>query len=203
MKKAAGLYMQNLKANPSDHHSLMGLGRIALLNDNDPANAEKIFSFIGKQNHLPDALYNLVWVAEQKGDSMLQKKYAGAFVEKATGPVYGGMYNKYLVELYTGILNSPEKALLIAEKEIANRGTPQTYAWLVWVLHKAKQDNKAWELYKALVSGKPLEALELYWMGKMMKDLNKNYNAGEFFKAADKNRFDLSPLKQKDLLSHL
>jgi hypothetical protein len=40
------------------------------------------------------------------------------------------MYHKYLVELYTGILNSPAKALAIAEKEIDNRATPQTYAWL-------------------------------------------------------------------------
>jgi hypothetical protein len=29
------------------------------------------------------------------------------------------------------------------------------------------------EVYKAHVSGKPLEALELYWMGKMMKDMGK------------------------------
>ena len=203
LKKAAELYLQNLKANHSDHHSLMGLGRIALLNDNDPANAAKIFSFIGTRNHLPDPLYNLVWVAEQNGDSVQQKKYAEAFVDKATDAVYGGMYHKYLVELYTGILNAPEKALSISEKEIANRSTPQTYAWLVWALHKTQQDNKAWELYKTQVSGKPLEALELYWMGKMMSDMHKSYNAGEFFKAADKNRFDLSPLKQKDLLSQL
>jgi hypothetical protein len=60
--------------------------------------------------------------------------------------------------------------LAIAEKEIVNRATPQTYAWLAWSLHRSNQDMKAMEVYKAHVSGKPLEALELYWMGKMMKD---------------------------------
>jgi hypothetical protein len=113
------------------------------------------------------------------------------------------MYHKYLVELYTGILQSPDKALAIAEKEINNRSTPQTYAWLAWTLHKVGNDTKALEVYKAHVSGKPLEALELYWMGKMMKDMSKNYNAGEFFKAANKNLFDLSPEKQRDLKSLL
>lgn len=202
-KTASELYLQNLRGNHADHHSLIGLGRIALLNDHDPEYAKKIFECIGERNQLPDPLYNLVWVAEQQGDSLLQKKYAEAFVDQATKPVYGGMYNKYLVELYTGIASAPEKALSIAEKEINNRATPQTYAWLVWALHKTNQDNKAWEIYKTKVSGKPLEALELYWMGKMMLDMHKIYNAGEFFKAADKNRFDLSPLKQKDLLAHL
>ncbi len=203
LKKAASLYMQNLKANTSDHHSLLGLGRIALMNDNDPVMAEKIFRFIATKNQLPDPLYNLEWVSEQSGDSVSQKKYAQLFAEKATDPIYGGMYNKYLVELYTGILSAPDKALAIADQEIHNRSTPQTWAWLVWCLHRTHQDNKALAVFKAQVSGKPLEALELYWMGRMMKDLGKTYNAGEFFKAADKNRFDLSPLKQKDLLAQL
>jgi hypothetical protein len=33
------------------------------------------------------------------------------FVNKASADIYGGMYHKYLVELYTGILNSPAKSI--------------------------------------------------------------------------------------------
>jgi hypothetical protein len=36
-------------------------------------------------------------------------------------------------------------------------------------------------------------------MGRMMEGLNKGYNARQFFKAAYKNRYDLSLAKQKDL----
>ena len=189
LQKANNLYVENLKQNASDFHSLQGLGRIALMKDNNIAAAEKIFRFIGSKNKLPDAIYNLEWVAEQKGDSLMQRKFAGEFANKVSDTVFGGMYNKYLVEFYTGILQSPDKALAIAENEINNRSTPQTFAWYVWSLHKAKQDPKAMEVFKTKVSGKPLEALELYWMGKMMKDMGKNYNAGEFFKAADKNGY--------------
>jgi tetratricopeptide (TPR) repeat protein len=191
--------MANLRQNAADFHSLQGLGRIALMKDNNPVAAEKIFRFITTKNKLPDAVYNLEWVAEQKQDTLLQKNRATEFVNKATASDYGGMYNRYLVELYTGILNDPAKALAIAEKELANRSTPQTYAWLVWALHASGNDTRALEVYKAKVSGKPLEALELYWMGKMMKAIGENYNAGEFFKAANKNFYDLSPCKQKDL----
>ncbi len=169
------------------------------MKDHNRAEAEKIFRFIATKNKLPDAVYNMEWVGEQKGDSISQRKYAEEFVSRTSDSVYGGMYNKYLIELYTGILNNSSKALLIAEKELMNRATPQTYAWLVWTLHKTGQDAKAWEVYKANVSGKPLEALELYWMGKMMRDMNKSYNATEFFKAANRNFYDLSPAKQKDL----
>jgi len=49
------------------------------------------------------------------------------------------------------------------------------------------------------VSGKPLEGLELYYMGKLMAGLQRKYNAQQFLNAAYKNRYDLSPFKQKDL----
>ncbi len=199
LQQANDLYVSSLKQNAADHHSLQGLGRIALMKDNNADEAEKIFRFIATKNQLPDAVYNLEWVAEQKADSSAQKEFAEEFVNRVSDSVYGGMYNKYLVELYTGILQQPGKALIIAEKEIANRATPQTYVWFVWSLHKSGLDAKAMEVYTAHVSGKPLEALELYWMGKMMKDMGKNYNANEFFKAADLNRYDLSPAKQRDL----
>jgi hypothetical protein len=49
------------------------------------------------------------------------------------------------------------------------------------------------------VSGKPLEGLELYWMGKYMQAQDKDYNAKEFLKAAYKNRYDLSPGMVREL----
>jgi hypothetical protein len=36
-------------------------------------------------------------------------------------------------------------------------------------------------------------------MGKMMKGLGKGYTAQQFFKAAEKNKYDLSPEMGKDL----
>ena len=50
-----------------------------------------------------------------------------------------------------------------------------------------------------LFRGKPIEGLELYYMGRMMEGLDKKYNATEFYKVAWKNRYDLSPSKQKYL----
>jgi Tfp pilus assembly protein PilF len=199
LAQARDIYVKNLKANAADYHSLQGLGRIALVKDKQPAAAEKIFRFIGTKYALPDAAYNLVWVAEQLEDSILQKSYASAFVAKAWAPEFRGMYHKYLIELFTGILNNPTAALEIAEKEINNRATPQSYAWYVWCLHKTRQDEKALQVYQAQVSGKPLEALELYWMGQTMQDRGKYYNANAYFKAAAKNKFDLSPAKLKAL----
>jgi hypothetical protein len=140
---------------------------------------------------------------DARGDSALQKKYATEFDQKACAPVYGNMYNKYLIELYTGILHDPARADALSERELGNRATSQTWAWRAWALFANNKRGDAWRVYEEHVSGKPLEGLELYYMGKLMKGMNKGYDAMEFFKAAEKNKYDLSPGLMKDLQKQL
>ena len=203
LKEAYKLYATSLKIDAADFHSIMGIGWIALVQDKNDSLAERIFRFTQTQYHAPDPLLKLEQVAEARGDKVAQKKWAVEFVAQAAQPVYGLMYSKYLIDLYTGILNEPAKAVDLAEKEIINRPTPQTYAWYVWALYSNNEKGKAYRLYKNAVSGKPLEGPELYYMGKLMQDMNQGYNAQQFFKAAYKNRYDLSPAKQKDLEKNL
>ena len=202
-KEAYKLYTESIKIDAADFHSIMGLGWIALVHDKNDSLAEKIFKLIRTYNHAPDALLKLEQLAEARSDNEAQKEWAGKFAAQADQPVYGLMYSKYLIDLYTGILNQPAKAVSIAEQEIINRPTPQTYAWYVWALFSNNEKEKAFSIFRNAVSGKPLEGPELYYMGKMMQDMNKGYNAQQFFKAAHKNRYDLSPAKQKDLEMNL
>jgi hypothetical protein len=125
------------------------------------------------------------------------------FFTLATNSLYGNMYNKYLIELCTGILRDPAMAEKISKKELENRGTPQTYAWYAWSLFSNNHRQEAYDVFVKNVSGKPLEGLELYWMGKIMQGVNKGYNAQAFYKAAYINKYDLSPVILKDLEKQL
>ncbi|MEP7163652.1 MAG: hypothetical protein ABI741_03105 [Ferruginibacter sp.] len=198
-KHANELYMRSIKLDASDLHSIMGIGWLALVHDKNDELAERIFKFVQTQTQSPEVLLKLAQVAEQRGDSIAEKKYADEFVLAVSDTLYGNMYNKYLVDLYSNFLHEPAKAVSIAERELMNRLTPQTYSWYVWSLFKNGQPDKALQFYDKYVSGKPLEGLELYYMGKMMQALDKGYNAEQYFKVAYKNRYDLSPAKAKDL----
>ncbi len=203
LEKAADLYKTCVALNSADYHSIMGLGWIALVHDKNDTLAEKIYQFVQTKNKLPDPLYKLYQMAQGRGDKALEKKYAGDFVAKATDTVYGKMYNKYTIELYTGVLNQPAKAEELAKNELTNRASPQTYAWYAYALYINNKKDQAYKVFEQHVSGQPLEGLELYYMGKMMKGLGKGYNAQEFFKAAKTNIYDLSPAMQKDLAANL
>ncbi|MBS1511956.1 MAG: hypothetical protein JST86_14000 [Bacteroidetes bacterium] len=199
LSKANNCYMQCLDNNTADWHSLMGIGWIALMADHNDSLAEHIFQYVSTKTQSPEPLLKLISVAEYRNDTAMQYQYAKAFEQAATQRMYGNMYNKYMIQLYTGILHQPKQAEAMAERELFNRATPQTYAWYAWALLNNGKDEKAYEIYNTNVSGKPLEALELYYMGKLMQHFNKGYNAHNYFKAAFENKFDLSHVIQKDL----
>jgi tetratricopeptide (TPR) repeat protein len=193
LEKAHDEYVECIRMNSADMHSLVGLGWIALVHDHDHNLAEKIFRFAGDHTRLPDPLFKMTQAAGAEHDSIRQTQYAKDFTVRATNPIYGRMYNKYLLQLYTGILRDPAKAELLAMDELHNRATPQTYAWYAWSLFANGKKDQAYTVFEQHVSGQPLEGLELYWMGRLMEGLNKNYNAQQFFLAAQKTRFDLDP----------
>ncbi len=199
MEEAYNCFETCIKANPSDLHSLMGIGWIALVYDHHAKLAERIFKFAASKNASPELLLKMMAVAEYKNDTATQFKFAKQFESIVTNIAYGNMYHKYLIQLYTGVLQSPAKAETIALKELDNRATPQTYAWYAWALLCNGKKEKAYEVYQQKVSGKLLESVELYWMGKLMQTLQKRYNANQYFEEAKKNIYDLSPSYAKDL----
>ena len=115
LKKAANLYQKCLAINSADFHSLTGLGWIALVHDKNDSLAEKIFAFVRTKNKLPDPMFKLTQAAQMNGDSLQENRWAHAFESEATRPVYGKMYNKYMIELYTGILKDPSRAEQISK----------------------------------------------------------------------------------------
>lgn len=197
---AAGkAYMECLALNSADFHSLMGLGWIALVHDHNDSLAGKIFQFAATKSGLPDPFFKLA----QMTDSSVARQSALSFAHRAADSRYGRMYNKYLIQLYTGILHDPAGAEAMAKDELNNRATPQTYAWYAWALFANGKKQDAYAVFEQHVSGQPLEGLELYWMGKLMKGLDKGYNAQAFFKAAYETRYDLGPAIERDLQKEL
>ncbi|MBL0358771.1 MAG: hypothetical protein IPP72_18730 [Chitinophagaceae bacterium] len=199
LEKANELYMQSIRLGAADLHSIMGIGWIALVHDKKYAMAEKIFRFVQGKTKSPDPLYKLILVAQARESNEAEKKLANEFINIVNDKGYDNMYNKYLVELYNDVLSEPGRAEAIAKHELQNRATPQTYAWYAYSLFKNNKGEEALKVYQQQVSGKPLEGLELYWIGKMMQGLHKGYNAQAYLKEAYKNRYDLSPAKTKDL----
>lgn len=199
MKKAADCFTKCIKEYGADMHSLLGLGWIALVYDRNADLAEKIFHFAASKTASPEPVFRLVAAAQLRHDTAQEHLYATQFETAASSLQYGNMYNKYLIQLYTGVLHNTRKAVTIAAAELGNRNTPQTQAWYAWALYNNGQQQEAIKVFNEKVSGKPLEALELYWMGKLLKAVHKTGTATQYFYEAAKNKYDLPPAIINDL----
>lgn len=199
LKKAVAAYKECIRLNNTDFHSILGLGWVALVHDKNDTLAERLFKFVLTKNKLPDPLFKLYQAAQLNGNKVLERQYATDFVKKASESAYGRMYNKYIIEIYTGILNEPEKAETLAKEELNVRATPQTYAWYAYTLLRNNKKADANKIFEQGISGRPLEGLELYYTGKVLKGLGKGYDASKYFDAASKNKYDLSPEMAADL----
>lgn len=188
-----------LQLNPADLHTLLGIGWIALIHDRDTALARRIFRCGAARNELPDPWFRLYQLEQWRKDSVRELYFGRAFADRASRPEYGRMYNKYLIELYAGILHSPDRSERIARDELKNRATPQTYAWYAFALLCNHKQEAAYRVFEENVSGKPLEAIELFYCGKVLKAAGKGYDADSYFDAALKNRADLSPAMIVDI----
>ncbi len=199
LEAATDCYKKSIETFRTDLHSLIGLGWVALMHDGNDSLAEKIFRFVTYKKNSPEAFFKLISVAQQRKDTALEIQFAHQFVQKVSDYGYGNMYNKYLLQLYTGVLNNPSKALHISSIEIQNRNTAQTQAWHSWALFKTNKKGEAMDVFTKNVSGKPLEALELYWMGKLLMNVGKTSLALQYLNEAYKSKYDLSPAIIDDL----
>ena len=203
LQKARDCFINCIKANGSDLHSFMGLAWIALLHDKNDSLAEKLLQFAATKTQSPEPLFKLIAVAQERKNNEQEYQFAKTFEQAVSDVRYGNMYNKYLIQLYCGVLNSAAKAVTIAAAELQNRNTPQTNAWYAWALFKNGRQQEALKVFEEKISGKPLEALELYWMGKLLQASGKKGTASQYFYEAAKNKNDLNPSDIKVLDSLL
>lgn len=199
IKKATDCYIQSIATYKSDMHSYTGLAWIALIHDKNDALAERILKFAATRTQAPEPLFKMIAVAQQRNDRQKELQFARKFEAAVSDVRYGKMYNKYLIWINTGIINNPGKAVSIAKSELQNRNTPQTQAWYAYALLKNGQQQEALTVFEQKVSGKPLEALELYWMGKLLDASGKKGTAVQYFYQAAKNKYDLDPAIINDL----
>jgi tetratricopeptide (TPR) repeat protein len=193
------LYLDALQKDPSYVYALKGLAWIAYSYEGNVAEAKKIALFISSQVNMPDIHLFLAEIAEAEGDEELNREHTQRFLSTVTQPVYGGMYNKYLIELYTSDVPDLNKAEKLALEEVSSRPSPETWSWLSWVYHKKGEHQKAYELYRGRVEGKTFEPDAQYKGGLILLANGRKEEAVKMLRACLESSFELGPVVTKKI----
>ena len=202
VEEAYQAYLDVLKTDPEYDYALKGIAWIAFSHDHNTSEAKRIINLIAGKRSTPDMHLLLAEIAafeKNEPEKVFQLK---SFESKARDPKYSGMYNKYLATLEAEELSNPAKAIEIAEQEIHNRPTPQSYDLLAWGYYQQGQIEKAVEVAQHYIEGKTFEPEAIYHLGLIYHNLDEK-KSQKFLAEASESSFELGPAISANIQQHL
>ena len=195
IEEAYSAYLSVLQKDPAYVYALKGIAWIAFSYDGNVAEAKKILNFINSVSDDPAIYLSLADIAAYENDIKAKERYIQLFLNTVVNPAYGDMYNKALIEIYTGDKTDLAKALQLATKEVENRPTPETYTWLAWVHYKMGNISEAYNLFVLHVKGRTFEPEASLVGAYIMKEAGKEEASQKYFEECLSSRFELGPEK--------
>lgn len=197
VEESYNAYLNVLQKDSGYIYALKGIAWIAFSHDHNTKEAKRIYQYILSQTDMPDLYLNLAEIAEWEGDSEKKKEYIGRFIRQVEMPGYGDMYNKYLIHLYTEEIKDLDKALMLAEKEVAHRATPETYDWLAWVYFNRGDRQQANIIANNYVYKRNFEPDAVLHTALIFSGAGKKDKAKMLLNECMESQFEMGPVKTK------
>lgn len=186
-------YLKALALEPDNAYAKKGLAWIAYAHEGNTEEANRILDAVLVHHQVPDYYLLKAEMAEFKDDLASAKTYHDKFLQLVSDPIYGGMYNTYLVELLSEKI--PAKALAIATNEISNRDTPETRQLLALAQWKNGQADNALATLDTYVIDKTSEPMALLHAAQIYKATGKHPERVKMYKSElEEAAFELGPV---------
>ncbi|MCO6489940.1 MAG: hypothetical protein J5I98_16100 [Phaeodactylibacter sp.] len=202
IKKSYTTYLEALRYNRSDLHSLKGIAWIAFSHDRNPEEAKRIVSFLQSIHLVPDYHLLLAEIAAYEKDAAAEEQHKEWFMREASRPAYGNMYKSYICHIKSEREEARE-ALEIAREEVRERPHPMSYHLLAWAAYRSGYSAQALEILERHVIGQTGEPEALYHAGVILKETGRKEAARVHFQAAQEASFELGPVTAAAIGKHL
>lgn len=194
IKSSYNHYLKALELDPEDAYAKKGIAWIVYSYEKNPNEALRILNSITKTYNAPDYHLLKAEIAEYKGDSKLNKTELELYKKAVNNKYYGNMYNKYNTLVFAKNSKKTAKALQIANREITNRPTPQSYSLLAWTYYNQGNIEDALEVMENYVIGKTFEPEAMFHLAYIYKANGKIDETNKLKKELLESAFELGPL---------
>ncbi len=190
-------YLMTLELQPDNTHVKKGIAWINYAYQNNATEARRILDSVMKIHKIPDYYLFLAEMAENEGEEAEAAEYTEAFINAATNEAYGRMYNTYLVEVLAE--KDPNRAMAIAEVEITERATPETYSLLAYTKLMKGEKERALEIIESRVKDKTSEPMAAYYMALVYQANGRTNELQQLKKELQEAAFELGPVLTKKI----
>lgn len=187
-------YLKALRLDPEDAYAKKGIAWIVYSYEKNPDEALRILNTVTKSYNAPDYYLLKAEIAEFKGDYKLKDTQLNLYENAIKNDMYGAMYNKHNALIFVENPKETAKALQIANTEITNRPTPQSYSLLAWTYYNHGDVKDALEVMENHVVGKTFEPEAMYYLAHIYKANNRLDEVKELKAELLESAFELGPL---------
>ena len=143
IKKSYDYYLKTLELDPNNSYALKGIAWIVFSHERNTVEAKRIIDNISKNHHTPDFYLIKAEIAEYENNTIAKNENLITYFKMLDAVNYGAMYNKYNALIYADDKRTASRALEIAQIEISNRPTPDSYDLLAWSYYNLGDSKKA------------------------------------------------------------
>ena len=162
-------YLKALEIDADNAYAKKGIAWIVFSNDKNAVEAIRILDSVTKTYNAPDYFLLKAEIADYMGNDLLRTKNLDQYFARVNNDMYGDMYNAYNLGLYIEETKQFDKAIVLAQTEVNNRPTPESYSWLGYSFLKNGEINKAVEVMDDHVYGKTFEPALLFQAAEVYK----------------------------------
>ncbi len=162
-------YLKALKLDPTNGYAKKGIAWIAYSYEKNPEEALRIMNAVIETHKSPDYYLLKAEIAEFQNDKKNKHQNIAAYQEAVGDHRYGEMYNTYNALLLAEEYKEFDKALQIAERELANRSTPETYDLKAYILTLKGDYKQALEIAQEHIINKTFEPEANYHIAQIYK----------------------------------
>ncbi|PWT95352.1 MAG: hypothetical protein C5B52_18035 [Bacteroidetes bacterium] len=196
-------YLEVLKLDPEYYHALKGIAWLAFSHDKDIEHSKAIVNFLLDKHPVPDYKLFLSQISDFEHNSARSLEFSSKFTKEVTQTQYGDMYNKYLFYLASDHENKYEAALRLAQREVYNRPTPESYNMLCWAMFISGNIRESITIAKSKVENKCFEPDANYHLGIIYKTMGNRSKARHYLNLAANSIYELGPFYESKIKSAL
>lgn len=187
-------FLKTLEIDKGNNYALKGIAWIAYSNDAQPEEALQILQVLAENSATPDYDLLLSEIYAHTGDAKQSDQLRNSFLKKVSKGDYGDMYNAYLIDvLATGTKEERSRALEIAEAEVKNRATPETYDLLGYAMLMNDKESAALANHQEHVIGKTFEPVAQMHTAQIYRTNNMDEEANALISELKESRYELGP----------
>lgn len=179
IKDSYNNYLKSLAIDNQNAYAKKGIAWIVFSHEKNPKEALRILDSVTKNYDAPDYYLLKSEIAEFMGDEKKYFKNLDEYYLRVKNKKYGDMYNAYNIDLYLNDIDKTPDAYKLAQIEVENRPTPESYNFLAYSYLKLGDKEKALDIVEKHIEGKTFEPAILYNAAEIYKENGNSVKTAE------------------------